>query len=179
MKYRCPICNGALGHERVDDGIIISKITEDGNNLEIKELVNKSNGYDLVFCWDHKLSHIIPNPLKDKVLDLIWNKNGSWIEFGRKENKLPYIEREKRDKFDMSLQYLGKHIEKAGDLDYCITKLCTYFIQTMGGLKFKNLALVAGILLFVILETYRRIASPYEDEKKNENGDVYTQLGEF
>jgi len=86
---------------------------------------------------------------------------------------LPYIEKERRERFEAGLNDLGKSIEKAGDLDYCITKLCSYFMDTIGGLKFKNLALVSGVLLFVILETYRRVASPYEDKKKAVNGEVY------
>lgn len=72
MIYKCPICNGPLGHERVDDGMIINKITEKNDGeIDIMEVHNKSDGYDLVFCWNHRLSHKIPTDICDKVLDLI------------------------------------------------------------------------------------------------------------
>lgn len=71
MRYMCPICGGPLGHERVDDGMIINKITDLGDKIDIYEVHNKSNGYDLVYCWNHRLSHRIPDDLKDATLDLI------------------------------------------------------------------------------------------------------------
>ena len=72
MRFTCPICGGPLGYERVDDGMIINKITElDNGETDVYEIHNKSNGYELVFCWDHKFSHKIPDALKDNVLTFI------------------------------------------------------------------------------------------------------------
>jgi len=86
---------------------------------------------------------------------------------------MPYIDNGKRWKFFERLNLIGDDIESAGDLDYCITALCNSYLKKCGGLKFENLAKIAGTILFVLLENYRRIAAPYEDKKKNENGDVY------
>jgi len=69
--YKCPVCDGPLGHEKVDDGMIINKITDDGKTVSIKEIHNKSNGYDLIFCWNHRLSHKIPSDIRVRTLDLI------------------------------------------------------------------------------------------------------------
>jgi len=76
MKYICPVCKGPLGYERMDDGMIINKITELGKcGYFAYETHNKSNGYELVFCWNHKLSHKIPDALKDDVLTFIRGGN--------------------------------------------------------------------------------------------------------
>ena len=70
--YRCPVCQGPLGYERLDDGMLINKITDSMNDaVDIFEVHNKSNGYDLVFCWNYRLSHKIPDDLRDATLDLI------------------------------------------------------------------------------------------------------------
>jgi len=72
MNFKCPICGGPLGYERSDDGILVNKITErDNGETDVYEICNKSNGYELVFCWDHKLSHKIPEDLYDNVLTFI------------------------------------------------------------------------------------------------------------
>jgi len=73
MDFKCPICGGPLGYERVDDGMIINKITDDGKEVDIKEIHNKSNGYELIFCWDHRLTHRISRDIIEKTLALIRN----------------------------------------------------------------------------------------------------------
>jgi len=55
-----------------------------------------------------------------------------------KELEVPYIEEDRRKRFNLSLQYLEHKIETAGDLDYCITRLCINFIKTMGELDLKT-----------------------------------------
>jgi hypothetical protein len=75
MKFKCPICGGPLGYERSDDGLYIAKIIEDDKgDLDLFEIHNKSNGYDLIYCIDHKLSHIIPYDLRERLLKLINRK---------------------------------------------------------------------------------------------------------
>lgn len=70
--YKCSICQGPLGYERLDDGMLINKITDSMDDaVNIVEVHNKSNGYDLVFCWDHRLVHKIPDDLRDATLDLM------------------------------------------------------------------------------------------------------------
>lgn len=90
---------------------------------------------------------------------------------------MPYIENDRREKkFNSLIQCLISNIENVGDLDYCITKICKLFIYKSGKIKFENMAKVAGTILFVILENYRRMTAPYEDIKKIENGDVYDDI---
>lgn len=86
---------------------------------------------------------------------------------------MPYINEGLRHIFDNELSSLGDKIETAGDLDYCITRLCVKYLKTLGGVKFENLAVIAGVLSLIQLENYKRITSPYEDKKQITNGDVY------
>lgn len=89
---------------------------------------------------------------------------------------MPYIKKEKRWEFFEDLENLSDKIESVGDLDYCITTICKNFMKKNGGVRFENLAKIAGTILFVILENYRRIAAPYEEIKKVDNGDVYQDV---
>lgn len=89
---------------------------------------------------------------------------------------MPYIKNDKRWKFYDLIDELVEEIENVGDLDYCITQICEKFMLNNGGVKFENMAKIAGTVLFVILENYRRITSPYEDFKKTSNGDVYKEI---
>lgn len=67
-EYMCPVCKGEIIHERVDDGITQNLITYDG---EVKELINKSDGYDSIYCTIDK-NHSIPSDLQEEILDLIY-----------------------------------------------------------------------------------------------------------
>lgn len=60
----------------------------------------------------------------------------------------------------------------AGELNYCITRICINF-RNIHGLKYKTLNDIIGALECAKQEFYRRIVSPYEDEKIKENGDVF------
>ena len=62
--------------------------------------------------------------------------------------------------------------DQAGVLNYCITSLLNEVLKT-NGLKYRNINELVGVLECAKLELYRRVASPYEDEKKDSNGDVY------
>ena len=62
--------------------------------------------------------------------------------------------------------------EQAGVLNYCITSLLNEVLKT-NGLKYRNINELIGVLECAKLELYRRVASPYEDVKKDSNGDVY------
>lgn len=61
----------------------------------------------------------------------------------------------------------------AGELNYSITLLCDDFLRRMGR-KYANVNTVIGVLECAKQEFYRRIASPYENEKIALNGDVYS-----
>ncbi len=60
-----------------------------------------------------------------------------------------------------------------GELNYKITETCIDFIEENGGLNYASVQNVIGALECAKLELYRRVLSPYEDQKIEENGDVY------
>jgi len=67
-----------------------------------------------------------------------------------------------------------------GELNYMITRLCTKFITDMevadnrsNGVIYSVINDVLGALEGAKLEFYRRVAVPYEKQKRKENGDVY------
>lgn len=60
----------------------------------------------------------------------------------------------------------------AGELNYAISCLLLNYIKIQG-LSYTTINDIVGALEGAKLEFYRRVASPYEDEKIKENGDVY------
>ncbi len=82
---------------------------------------------------------------------------------------MPYIKQEDRRKFDESLAEL--YPTTPGELNYIFTALCQLYLVERG-LNYVNINEVIGALECCKLELYRRIASPYEDNKISENGDV-------
>ena len=88
---------------------------------------------------------------------------------------MPYIKPEDRQMFENSInQIIGVLNQSEGNLNYVISRLCWGFIQKhKKGLRYSVLNTIIGVLECAKLEFYRRIASPYEDKKIIENGDVY------
>lgn len=82
---------------------------------------------------------------------------------------MPYIKQDRR-KTLASSTVIPKD---AGELNYLITELCDSYLTTIGK-SYQNINQVVGALECAKLEFYRRVAAPYEDLKKEENGDVYT-----
>ena len=100
---------------------------------------------------------------------------------------MPYIDKKRREKLDGSILDLRSAIEKqvstetnpvlspeqileiSGDLNYCISRICAGLI---GSPSYKKIAVVTGVLENVNQELYRRLASTYEDEKIESNGDI-------
>lgn len=60
----------------------------------------------------------------------------------------------------------------AGDLNFLITSEIDEYLSYKG-LCYDHINEVIGVLECAKLELYRRIAAPYEDQKIEENGDVY------
>lgn len=80
---------------------------------------------------------------------------------------MPYIKEEDR-KPETLLEF-----QTPGELNYFISIfLDEYLIKY--GVTYTNINTLVGVLECVKLELYRRIAAPYEDKKKEENGEVYT-----
>jgi len=84
---------------------------------------------------------------------------------------MPYIEKTLRGIFDARVDSLAKDISNVGDLNYTITRLAHQYLKKIG-VKYANLSAVGGVLADVRDEYYRRVVSPYEDQKILDNGDV-------
>ena len=82
---------------------------------------------------------------------------------------MPYIKQEERKVLDFG----GVVPSTVGELTYTLTKQCMLFLRRNGPWRFADIAQVLGALEATKLEFYRRIASKYEDEKCEENGDVF------
>jgi uncharacterized secreted protein with C-terminal beta-propeller domain len=82
---------------------------------------------------------------------------------------MPYIKKEIRHKMDRVIDAMAKEDVKVnGDLNYILYKYCRYFISP----SYNNYKNFCGELRQCATEIERRILAPYEDEKREENGDV-------
>lgn len=80
---------------------------------------------------------------------------------------MPYIKQE--DRLGVSVMIP----ETPGELNYLLTRVIQDYIDERGGVGYTIINEVVGVLECAKLELYRRVAAPYEDEKCDENGDVY------
>ena len=83
---------------------------------------------------------------------------------------MPYIIKENRYEIDECLNDLKMYIENPGELCYVVYKLLNDL--TKENKCFKTMSSLISEVECAKLEFYRRIVSPYEDEKIKENGDV-------
>lgn len=88
---------------------------------------------------------------------------------------MPYIEQKRRLEVSWfrSDDYPSR-AASAGELNFQITQLVDDWLGAQGGLRYEKINAVIGALECAKLELYRRVAAPYEDQKRHENGDVYT-----
>ncbi|THB68238.1 MAG: hypothetical protein D6E12_06970 [Desulfovibrio sp.] len=84
---------------------------------------------------------------------------------------MPYIPREKREKFDEHLAECAKELATQGELNYCIYKLSSLLIERLGQ-SYDTLSLCSSAMEHAKLEWYRRKLVPYEEVKIGENGDI-------
>lgn len=86
---------------------------------------------------------------------------------------MPYVTPEARARIDA-----GDPPKDAGELNYAVTRLVDAYLARLAGeagrLRYAHLNEAIGVLECAKLELYRRVAAPYEDEKRAESGDVYT-----
>jgi len=87
------------------------------------------------------------------------------------EVDMPYIT--KKDRSDVNVDYKYRMPETAGELNYVLTTVCLDYLKVKGE-RYATMNDVIGALEACKLEFYRRLVSPYEDVKVEENGDVYT-----
>lgn len=85
---------------------------------------------------------------------------------------MPYIKKQDREALDKAIAPLASmlSVRGLGDLNYVITKLV---IGRARSVHYSEMATWIGTLECAKLELYRRMVAPYEDKKKEENGDVY------
>jgi tRNA nucleotidyltransferase/poly(A) polymerase len=87
---------------------------------------------------------------------------------------LPYIKTENRHKYEKTLKELVDILKSLpaekvdGELNYVVTKI----LKETYPLRYFHLNKAIGVLECIKLEFYRRIATPYEDLKIKEAGDV-------
>jgi hypothetical protein len=88
---------------------------------------------------------------------------------------MPYILPEDRLKLKPATDALAAAIDgktTAGDLNYMISLMAKAYIDAKG-LRYEHLNAVVGALDSCKAEFQRRVVAPYEDQKVEENGDVY------
>lgn len=80
---------------------------------------------------------------------------------------MPYIAQ--RDFYEKIVEQFSKLPLPAGALNYLITKL----LLATHPKTYADYNNLIGVLECTKLEFYRRAITPYEDKKRQENGDVY------
>ena len=93
---------------------------------------------------------------------------------------MPYIRQEKREILDPAIDGLinelrGLQLDDPEDntesnLNYIISRL----LNKLYTVDYKEINNALGMLDAVKMEYYRRVAAPYENQKRFDNGDVYT-----
>lgn len=78
---------------------------------------------------------------------------------------------DQRVKLNPAIEELKVKIDGPGELNYVITKLILHAWNTSP--NYAKIASITGVLSNVESEFYRRVVAEYEEQKKNENGDVY------
>ena len=86
---------------------------------------------------------------------------------------MPYIPVGNRAPLEARIHELAEKIDTAGELNFAITYLCMRWLEET--YKYADVNEVIGVLECVKQEFYRRIVVPYEEKKKEEHGDVYTE----
>lgn len=85
---------------------------------------------------------------------------------------MPYIDADGRAFLDPKLDDIYAHTP--GELNYCITRLVdAYLNSVIDPPTYGRYNEAIGVLECAKLELYRRLISPYEDQKMVENGDVF------
>jgi len=84
---------------------------------------------------------------------------------------MPYITKDQRA--EVRIDYRDRMPNDAGELNYTLTIVCLDYLSNKGE-RYATMNDVVGALESCKLEMYRRLVSPYEDKKIEENGDVYS-----
>ena len=84
---------------------------------------------------------------------------------------MPYIPGDKRREFDRALAECARSVQTEGELNYCFYKLSCLLIDRIGE-SYDTLSLCSSAMEHAKLEWYRRKLVPYEERKREENGDI-------
>ena len=84
---------------------------------------------------------------------------------------MPYISRARRAKLDPWIESLTKCHLSSGEVNYVISRILFLWSELSKSYAIYNA--VMGVLDCVKQEFYRKVIAPYEDRKKEENGEVY------
>ncbi len=79
---------------------------------------------------------------------------------------MPYIARADRERAAL-------HPRSPGELNYAITQLIIRYLDATSHHGYTQFNDCLGALEGAKLEFYRRVVMPYEDEKRDTNGDCY------
>jgi len=92
---------------------------------------------------------------------------------------MPYISEDERKELDDAISVMviairNKRISNdlsiyLGRINYCFSRVLGQLIKPV---SYKKIAMITGVLENIKQEFYRRLASSYEDQKINENGDL-------
>jgi hypothetical protein len=100
-------------------------------------------------------------------LDAESREGGIRIVPNNHRRRMPYIKESARYDLDLG----DRSPESAGELNYAITQICRRYWA--GAPNYQAINDIVGALEGAKLEFYRRVAAKYEDQKIEENGDVY------
>lgn len=95
---------------------------------------------------------------------------------------MPYIAEEKRQQIDFEIDNLHQALvgmelddeenNMEGNINYVITRLLMMVYGTKHGTRYAHINDAIGLLECIKLEFYRKVASPYEEQKEFDNGSI-------
>ena len=89
---------------------------------------------------------------------------------------MPYLKQEDKDRLTLSYKPRGSP-QNPGELNYLFTVIIDRYLLEHG-LNYQHINDIVGALDGAKAEFYRKVAAPYEEEKIQNNGDVY-HLAEY
>lgn len=93
---------------------------------------------------------------------------------------MPYIKEDRRLRLDNCIEDLTMCLDQGrkdhssleellGDINYTFSRVLAGLMERP---SYNKIAMLTGVLENIKQELYRRVASPYEDQKITENGDI-------
>jgi len=95
---------------------------------------------------------------------------------------MPYIAQHKRNVLDPMIESVHRSLVELhtddpddnmeGNLNYVLTRLLHMVYGQRDSTRYSNINDAMGVMLCAALEYYRTVGSPYEDQKRHDNGDI-------